>query len=280
VAARLRARGIAGDDGIAFVEYSAGILDADGHELLPALVPAALAVDEDVLKRANPSCPKRVSIEFLIDEARTLDPASHAVEHLSQGDWPDLDGARSSVVDLDKWGALIDPTSTPLNPVAIGFDIAPDRRRASIAIAGKRLDGKCHVEIVDAHEGVGWVVPRLKQLVEDHDPWGVSCDSYQTILSEEVYQQAWVRPDLLDGAEIAQACAGFVDLVEQGQVRHLGSQELLDALRGAAIRSFGGDGWAFSRRSSQIDLSPLYAAVIALMAVRKMPDDLDGIHIH
>ena len=242
-------------------------------------MPAALAVDPDVLKRANPSCPHRVSLEFLIDEARTLDPASHAVEHLSQGDWPDLDAARSSVVDLDKWAALLDPDSEPVAPIVIGFDVAPDRRRASIAIAGKRLDGKYHVEICNAHEGVGWVVPRLKQLVEDHDPWSVSCDNYQSLLADELEQQTWVRPDLLDGSEIAQACAGFVDLVEQGQVRHLGSQELLDGLRGAAIRSVGGDGWAFSRRSSQVDLSPLYAAVVALIAARKMPADFDEIAI-
>jgi hypothetical protein len=116
VAARLRARGIAGEDEIAFVEYSAGIVDRDGREILPALVPAAVYVDPEVLQRANPGCPGRISVDFLVDEARSLDPASFAVEHLGQGDWPDLDGARSTVIDLDKWNALADPESRPVPP--------------------------------------------------------------------------------------------------------------------------------------------------------------------
>jgi hypothetical protein len=39
-------------------------------------------------------------------------------------------------------------------------------------------------------------------------------------------------------------------------------------------------GWAFSRRTSSVDLSPLYAAVIALMSVSRMPTEMDEIHIY
>ena len=35
------------------------------------------------------------------------------------------------------------------------------------------------------------------------------------------------------------------------------------------------DGWAFSRRSSHVDISPLYASVIALLAVAKSPLDAE-----
>jgi hypothetical protein len=183
VAARLRARGIARDDGIAFIEYSAGVADDEGRDLLPALVPAAVCVDPEVLQRANPACPGRVSIEFLQDEARTLDPASFAVEHLGQGDWPDLDGARSNVVDWDKWRALVDPGSSPVAPVVVAFDVSPDRRRASVAVAGLRMDGDRHVEVINNTDGVGWLVPRLKQFVEDHDPWAIACDATHSLLS-------------------------------------------------------------------------------------------------
>lgn len=275
VLTRLRQRGIAGGEGIAYVEYSAGLVDDAGAELLPALVPAAVCVDPEVLKRANPGCPQRISLEFLLDEARTLDPASFATEHLCQGDWPDLDGAASSVVDLDKWAGLRDPDSQPVPPVCVGFDVSPDRRRASVAIAGRRLDGTLHVEIVDSAEGVGWLVPRLKQLTDDHDPHAVSCDVSQALIAEQVRDEIATPVEMIDRAELARACAAFIDVVEQSEVRHLGDPVLLDAIRGATTVNVGGDGWAFSRRSSRVDISPLYAAVIALLAVRKSPIDTE-----
>jgi hypothetical protein len=280
VAARLRARGIAGEDEIAFVEYSAGVVDGDGREILPALIPAAVCVDPEVLQRANPGCPGRISLDFLIDEARTLDPASFAVEHLGQGDWPDLDGARSTAVDLDKWNGLADPESRPVPPVCLSFDVSPDRRRATVAIGGERLDGKFHIELRENAEGVGWVAPLLKQVVEDHDPYSIICDASQELLAEQVFQEVGVRPDLLDRGEVAQACASFVDLVEQGELRHLDDPILLDAIRAAGTTSVGGDQWAFSRRSSHVDISPLYASVFALMAARRMPTVGAELHIY
>ncbi len=77
---------------------------------------------------------------------------------------------------------------------------------------------------------------------------------------------------MLDRAELAQACAGLIDDIEQGAVRHLGDPLLLDAVRGATVVTVGADGWAFSRRSSHVDISPLYAGVVALAAVRRQPD--------
>lgn len=266
VVARLRQRGIAGDEGLAFVEYSAGVLDDAGDELHPALVPAAVLLDPEVLKRANPACPHRVSLEFLQEEARTLDPASHAVEHLSQGDWPDLNGAASGVLDLDKWAALVDGASRPVPPVTIAFDVSPDRRRSSIAIGGMRLDGDLHAELSDSSDGVGWLLPRLKQLIEDHDPLEIVCDASQAIIAEQVWSDVGVRVKQLDRAELSQACGYFVDAVEEGRLRHLGDPVLVDALRGATTSNYGGDGWVFSRRSSSVDISPLYSVVMAITA--------------
>jgi hypothetical protein len=35
-----------------------------------------------------------------------------------------------------------------------------------------------------------------------------------------------------------------------------------------------GDGWLFSRRNSRMDISPVYAAVVALMEVQRMPSEV------
>ena len=155
------------------------------------------------------------------------------------------------MLDLDKWAALIDRASTPVPPVWIGADVSPDRRRASIAIAGLRVDGDLHTELSDNGEGVGWLLPRLKQLVEDHDPLDIVCDASQAILAEQVWNEVGIRPTQLDRAELSAACGYFVDAVEEGRLRHLGDPLLLDAIRGATTSNYGGDGWVFSRRSSE-----------------------------
>jgi hypothetical protein len=70
----------------------------------------------------------------------------------------------------------------------------------------------------------------------------------------------------LNATEYAQACAGLVDQVLEERVRHLGSKELRDAIRGAATRPLG-DAWAWSRKSSSVDISPLVAATLAVRGV-------------
>jgi hypothetical protein len=78
----------------------------------------------------------------------------------------------------------------------------------------------------------------------------------------------------LDGPEHAQACGRFVDAVNEETLRHLGSLDLLNAIRAAKTRSLG-DRWAWSRKSSSADISPLVAATLALWAAMGQPDD-DG----
>jgi hypothetical protein len=271
VLTRIRERAIEGEEGIALVEYSAGIVDDEGRDMLAAAIPAGMAVDPEVLQRANPGCPGRISIEFLLDEARTLDPASFWTEHGGIGDWPDLDGSASGIVDLDKWAALADRDSKPIEALCMAFDVSPDRRRASVAIAGKRADGLLHVEVSDNADGVGWLVPRLVQLIEDHEPFVVACDASQAFMAEQM-RQAGYMVELVERSQLAQGCAAFIDTIEQGELRHLGDPVLLDAIRGATTVNVGGDGWAFSRRSSRIDISPLYASVIAIRAAAAAPD--------
>ena len=58
-------------------------------------------------------------------------------------------------------------------------------------------------------------------------------------------------------------CGQLVDLVAQGDLAHLGSDDLRDAIRGARSRPLG-DAWAWSRKNSSVDISPLVAATLAL----------------
>jgi len=77
---------------------------------------------------------------------------------------------------------------------------------------------------------------------------------------------AGVSVETLQTSDLTRACGRVVDLVEDGQLRHLGSQELRDAVLGAAQRPVG-DAWAWSRKNSSVNIAPLVAVTLGLGAV-------------
>jgi hypothetical protein len=276
VLARLRERGIRGDDAsLAYFEWSAAQFDEEGRELPIELVPDEVLEDPAIWRAANPALPARIAEENVRNELRALNRRSFAVECLGIGDWPQTAGDARTPISVDDWLMLVDAKSKPVAPICVAFDVSPDRR-ASVAIAGRRLDGLLHVEVPDARDGTGWLVERVAQLIVDHDPWVVVADATGpgAALVERVEERAGVAVTKVSASEHAQACGLLLDAVTEGTLRHLGSAELIAALKGASTRPLG-DAWAWSRKSSAVDISPLVAATLALWAVAGMPADMD-----
>jgi hypothetical protein len=61
------------------------------------------------------------------------------------------------------------------------------------------------------------------------------------------------------------ACGQFADTVKQFNVAHLGDEILLSAVGGATTRPVL-DSWAWARRKSTVDISPLVAVTNARYA--------------
>jgi hypothetical protein len=61
--------------------------------------------------------------------------------------------------------------------------------------------------------------------------------------------------------------------VEQERLRHLGTPEMAAAVGGAAKRPLG-DAWAWSRKNSTVDITPLVASTLALWGVDDYTGDL------
>ncbi len=274
------------DDGLVFARVRARALEGDDPRLLwcewsadcetPADVQPETARDPAVWAASNPALGIRITHEYVSDERRAMDPRTFAVERLGVGDWPSLDGS-GSVISLERWRQLVDPDSKALDPVCFAFDVAPDRSSSSIGVAGRRDDDLLHVEIIENRRGTGWVVARLVELKEKHDPVAIVCDAAgpaASLLHE--LEELGIEVTLVTAKEHAQACGLIFDAVDQAKIRHLGTSELSTAIGGAAKRPLG-DAWAWSRKTSDVDISPLVACTLAVWGAMTVPVEEEGV---
>lgn len=256
VLARLRERGMTGtDESLGYFEWSADYPN-------PADVGDA-AGELETWAFANPALGIRISADHVAKEQRSMDRRTFAVERLGVGDWPDLLGD-GSVIALETWMQLAKPDERLADPVALCFDVSPDRSSGSVSAASVGDSGFPAAELIDMARGTAWIVPRVLELVERHRPSVVVCDAAGAA-SSLVYEleQAGVKVQTVNAREHAEGCGMLFDLVEQGRFRHRGQPELAAAIRSAKKRPLGG-AWAWDRKTSIVDISPLVSMTLAL----------------
>lgn len=260
VFSRIRERGVAQDDPrLAYFEWSAA-----GEN--PEMVPPELARDPETWAQANPGLGIRISEEHVAAERRSMDPRNFAVERLGIGDWPRTDGMGGIVINPADWADLFDPKSAVMDPkwVSFAYDITPDRSAGSIAVAGAREDGLIHVEVAEYRRGTGWIVPWFAERLEQYPAMKPVCDASGPagpLLPD--FARAGIEVIPVNAKEHADATGSFFDGVDQRVIRHLNTPELAAAIKGAVKRPLG-DAWAWSRKNSGVDISPLVAVTLAL----------------
>lgn len=254
--ARIRERGIAGEPDLAYREFSA---PAD-H---PFEVSDSMAADHSMWEMANPGLGIRISFEHMERERRSMDARTFAVELLGVGDYPDTDGAGESIISLEAWADLEDPLAEMQDPVCLAFDVSPDRRSSIVAV-GLDQKGRFLIELIESKSGTAWVPDRLEELYRSHEVEQIVCDGYGPSGSIAAQaDEAGIKVERMNSVEHGQACGLLVDAVDEGTMRHLGQDELTAAVRGAKPRPLG-DAWAWSRKNSAVDISPLVAATLAM----------------
>jgi hypothetical protein len=203
----------------------------------PSDVPLSAAQDPEVWAQANPALGIRIDPDHIAMEQRSMDPRTFAVERLGVGDWPRVADQDGQVISVKQWLSLVDPSSVPVDPVVAVFDVSPDRLSAAVAVAGFRDDGLGHVEVAEHKRGTGWVVEWLKEFAELNDPAAIryAGRSPAAALADDLVA-AGVDVEPINETEHAEACGVLFDAVDQRTVRHLGTNELVDALRGAVKR--------------------------------------------
>jgi predicted Fe-Mo cluster-binding NifX family protein len=262
---RVRERALRREAELSYFEWSLDYPD-------PSEVPEEAFWDEDSYWKSNPAYGIRIFKEHFESEVRALERRTVAVELFGVGDYPDPAGSEERPISPEQWAACEQKDSELQGPVWSGFDTSPERR-TSVAAAGRNQDGNWHVEVIDKRPGTNWLPARLAQVVAQHNVEEIVCDglgpsaSLTTVLEHED-----IEVTKLDGSQYAEACGRFVDVVSEGSLRHRGSLDLMNAIRGAKTRPLG-DRWLWSRKNSSVDISPLVAATLALYAAMGSPQD-------
>jgi phage terminase large subunit-like protein len=235
-----------GDPSLAYFEWSV----EDGTEL----------DDVDGWYQANPAMGIRIDEAYVAAERAALADDDFARERL--GLW--VSDKTRQVLDPERWASCVDVESQPLDPVAVSVDVSPTRASASVAVAGARVDGMVHTEIIEHRPGLAWVVKRIVDLCATWQPSMVVIDPAGpagSLIPELAEHGIDVR--IVRARDLGQACGMFYDLVEQGRLRHLGQVPLELAVAGAKRRPVG-DMWAWHRKDVTVDITPLVASTLAV----------------
>ena len=218
--------------------------------------PGTALDDRDGWAAANPALGYRLTERFIETELAAMPAREFERERLGVPD--DADGATG--LDMARWQALIDGDSEVLRPLGFGLDVTPERDASAIAVAGARVDGLAHVEMVEHLAGTEWVLARAVAL------WNRWKAPFWIELSSPA--ASFVGPLEAQGVEVKTHARGggadalLADAITNGTVRHLGQSSLTAALTGSRWRIIG-DTRSYSRSTSSADICPLKAAALA-----------------
>lgn len=231
--------------------------------------------DRELWRVTNPAYNVRVMDEFIERERAAMTREGFARERL--GIWPPAPGV-GGVIDAELWRSLADRQSRLGSRVAFAVDVTPSRDYAAIAAYGVRDDDVGHVEVVEHRPGTDWVVPRLVQLRTRWNPVAIGLDAGgpANSLMIDLDKAGIAFPEESDKhrhgdlavpstRDVAAGCGAFVDAARQKIFRHLDQASLNVALAGAVTRPVA-DAWAWGRKVSTVDISPLCAATLARWA--------------
>lgn len=255
----VRDRGRAGgDDALAYVEWCAPVKPCASEwcEHFPGTRGCVLD-DEEMWHRSNPALGRRISVEYLRQERRILTPEGFATERLG---WWREPIANQGGIPADIWQACENPAATVTNVTGIAVDVTPEFSHTSVSVSG---DGG--VELVAHERGSSWVAALARHLVDTFDcPVALDARGPAGVLVPELVAVG-IEPVKPSGADMAQACASFMDSLIRRLVWHAGQYDLDAAVRGAKTVE-SGDSFKWSRKNSAVDISPLVAVTLALWA--------------
>lgn len=266
----VRNRGRAGNDpSLAYIEWCAPITPC-ADERCPhwPQTPGCVLDDVEMWRRANPALGRRISIEWIAGERRSMTPEEFARERL--GWWEEPANAVAGL-PLNLWAASA-TDDVPGTPLALAADVTPDLAYASLARASATANGVV-LELIDHRRGTSWVAEAVATIRGASTiPVVIDLGSPASVLADDfaALEVPTVNPS---GRDVAQACSSLLDGLIRSTVWHRPDSDLDAAVKGASRRPMG-DAWAWSRKNSLVDISPLVAVTLGLWGAG-LPAEID-----
>lgn len=274
---KARSRGMAGEDPrLFYAEWSADICndfctsDCDVHD-----DPA----NPETWARSNPGLGYRIEPETIQSEYLGDPREVFLCERLSHGDWP-TESEEWSVIPEELWKAREDEGAYMAGDFVLGVDTTPDRSYTCLTAAGCTATGDTLIEVTssddyDHHPGDRWVVRRVLEVVRNRRPLAVVIDKTSQAASFiPELEEAGVKVLSPNSNEFATSCGDFYSAVVPRKdsvpyLVHVGQPPLTNAVAGADKRDLANT-WAWSRRNSAVDISPLVAGTLAMWGYKKL----------
>lgn len=229
--------------------------------------------DPDVWRACSPALGFTIDESFLHTEwERAQRKGQEGVDtfrraYLNQ--WPAIPVLGESdqwVIPRDAWADTLDDDSDIEGVPAFALEVAEDRSWSAFGAAGpSTVADAVHGVVVDYRRGTAWVVERAGELV---GKWGgevVVAKGSPAASMIKALTVAGVPVREVSTEHLARACGELLDAVVEGRFRHRDQAPLNIAVRGAVKRDHG-DAWVWSRRRSEVDISPLVAVTLAVGA--------------
>jgi hypothetical protein len=291
---RLREQALEGrSEKLCYLEWSADCRDPEGFELPADELTEEMLDDEERWRQATPS--PLVTMEKLRAEREDLEksPTSFAVEYLNIFVPPDLTGTTRGPISVEDFLALVDMESAipeagkTIPEVVISFDMN-QQRGVHVELFGRSEDELLHLDYVGKFEGATKAAAAINAIFdrEDVDVRAIACDGepgnldLMRRLERDGIPKRVLMTEHASQAGV-QACGALIDMVAEKKFRHRGQVEIVNALRGAAVKQTS-DWWVYSRLRSTTDVSPLMAAAVGLWAAEstlEIGSDFVGIYV-
>ncbi|QIM20546.1 hypothetical protein G7075_04335 [Phycicoccus sp. HDW14] len=236
-----------------------------------------------VWERTNPGYPDRVTPSWCATEYRRLG-AGFAMERLGIGDYPRAAG-EDWVIPKSKWDEASDRASQIVGPIVLVPDAKPDLEWSSLAVAGRRADGRMHVEVIRHDRGVGWMAPAIqKQTLRNNVTVMIDPKSPASFLVADLVDLDVTVKHQFSVDDVRDACSWLHRGIATKapvpgaddpppSILHTGGADLTAALASASTRPLL-DKWAWKRQGAA-DISPLVAATQAGWGVVLLERDLE-----
>lgn len=225
--------------------------------------------DWNLWYEANPAMGIRIDPLWVeINELALLDRIDFMGERLGVAIGGGDDSESGAITEAD-WLGCYDKSSEIEDGQlsALALAVGPGSTWASFCEAGRREDGRIHIEAITREPGTAWVVEKALQLTQRLgcslivDPKSPTKSIYTALVKAEVPMIEVTFEQYIE------YCGAFQIDAKTRQMKHLSQAPLNAAIMGAEVRPVG-ENWVWSQKSSSVDITTLVACTLAAGQVR------------